>query len=99
MGHQGLLRVYGCRESVWECQAVSWCVGGVRGVFGGWRDSWYSGTRRGIEGIMGHWGTPRRCRKPFWGVRGCRGCQGCIGRLAGTLGTQGPEEVWGHQGH
>ena len=44
-------------------------VGGVRGVLGTGRECRYSGTRRGIGGIRGHWGLPR-------GVGAVRVCQG-----------------------
>ena len=45
----------------------------------------YSGARRSISGIRGHWGTPRGvgCQEAI------RGCQGCIGGLAESVGTQG----------
>ena len=42
---------------------------GVRGVLGAGRKCRYSGARRSIGSIKGHWGSPR-------GVAGCRGCQG-----------------------
>ena len=38
----------------------------------------YSGARRGISSIRGHWGSPRVCWGvwPLGGIRECRGCQG-----------------------
>ena len=51
-------------------------LGGVRGVLGAGRDCRYSGARRGIGCIRGHWGS---WGGAIWGIRGCRGCQGCIG--------------------
>ena len=62
-----------------------------RGVRVYWKlaDCRYSGARRGIGGIRGHWGVPRSRGGHFGGLGGIRGCQGCIEGLAGTVGTQG----------
>ena len=72
--------------------------GGVRGVLGASRDSRYSGTRRGIGDIRGHWGI-------LGGVGGCLGASGIyweassdcrysgtrrgIGGIGGSLGCRG----------
>ena len=61
--------------------------GGVSSVLGAGRECRYSGARRGIGGIMGHWGFlggVGDAQGHFGGVRGllvCRGCQGYIGGL------------------
>ena len=34
-------------------------LGGIRGCMGADRECRYSGTRRGIGSIRGHWGSPR----------------------------------------
>ena len=61
---------------------------GVSGMYGPGRECRYSGARRGIGSIRGHWGSPRGAGVlgPLGGIRQCRGCQGCIGagRSVGT---------------
>ena len=50
----------------------------MSGVYlGAGRECRYTGARRGIGGIRGHWGA----------LRVCKGCQGCIG-VASGLGSQ-----------
>ena len=49
-------------EPFWKYQGGIRGIGGVRDVLGGSR---YSGTRRVIGGIRGHWGTPKGCRGLF----------------------------------
>ena len=74
-----------------ECRGVGTIRGvGYQGYWG--RECRYSGVRRDIGGIRGHWqllGGVGAIR----GIMGCRGYQGCIGGLAGSVGTQGPEGV------
>ena len=55
------------------------------------RECRYSGARRGIGGIKGHWGLQGGVWEsgPLGGIRGCQGVLG----LAGSVGTQGPEVV------
>ena len=60
-------------------------LGGVRGILGAFRECKYSGARRCIGGIRGHWGL-------LGGVGAIRGCRGIRG-LSGSVGTQGPEGV------
>ena len=50
-------------------------VGDVRSVLGAGRECRYSGARRGIGSLRGHWGSPRGVKGPSGG----RQCQGCIG--------------------
>ena len=53
--------------------------------WGAGRKCRYSGARRSIAGIRGHWGL-QEVLGPLGGVRG-------VLRLAGSVGTQGPEGV------
>ena len=50
VGTSGAIR--GTSEGV-GCQE---CIGGIRGVLGAGRECRYSGARRSIGGIKGHWG-------------------------------------------
>ena len=65
---------------------------GVRGILGAGRECRYSGARRGIGGIRGHFGVPR-------GIVAIRRESGSVGGVRGVLETgreyrySGPEVV------
>ena len=57
-------------------------TGGVRSVLEAGRDCRYSGARRGIGGIRGHWGLLGGAGGHFGGIRSV-GVSGCIGVASG----------------
>ena len=46
--------------------------------WGAGRECRYSGARRGMGSIRGHWGSPRGCRE-LLGCQGCRGVRSALG--------------------
>ena len=54
---------------------VSGVIRDIRGVLAASRECRYSGARRGIGGIRGHWGF----LEGVGAVRGVRGCRGALG--------------------
>ena len=71
-----------------------WAVRGCQGVLGAGRECRYSGVRRGIGGIRGHFGALRGIGVIRGvGESGDVGCQWCIRGLAGNVGTQGLQGI------
>ena len=91
LGTQGTDRGIGASGGIGFLGVYGGYYGDDRSVLGAGRDSRYSGARRGIGGIRGHWGPLGDVEGLFWGASG--GVRGCIGRLAGTVGIQQPEGV------
>ena len=73
---------------------------GVRAVLGASRNSRYSVTRRGKEGIKGHLGTPRG-KGGHMRCQGCRGVRAVLGASRNSrysVTRRGKEGIKGHLG-